>query len=389
MGEIYSNAYCTAVAAAGEDAQTGLAGISKTYRRQHHEVSIDGVTLAELCYSSGHGSALLSSSKWATRAWTYQECHLSTRRLVFTEHQVMYLCNREYIAEPFKQPIAITGRAGQRTFGRFVPHTSLSGRYVDVKQLRQQIQEYTTRNLTLEEDSLNAFLGVLNYYARTRRPILHLWGLALREDERTARRPRDIMIDLFWWHEATGTRRHVFPSWSWVGWAGSVSLITQSPPPDMRLRRQHPSDPKCSKISVEDGGIKTLYDYAVPFLNTDNPDLNLRPPLLRPRELRLSCHVLPIRWQTFRPTEPESNTKYTMHVEDPPKSGQWESWSREPRHEGTGPLAVVRLCDGVNLCIEPYLDEEIDRSIDIHALYLGTELGDGKPYFLEVASFWL
>lgn len=293
----------------------------------------------------------------------------------------MYLCNREYIAEPFKQPIAITGRGGQRTFGRFVPHTSQSGRKVDVKQLRQQIQEYTTRNLTMEQDSLNAFLGVLNYYARTRRPILHLWGLPLREDERTARRPRDMMFDLFWWHEATGTRRHNFPSWSWVGWAGPASLATQYPPPDIRLRRQHPSDPKCSNISVEyPGGIKTLYEYAVPFMNTDT-DLKLQPPLLLPRKLRLSCHVLPIRWQSFQPTEPESKTQYIMHVEDPPKSGHWESWSREPRHEGTGPLAVVRLCDGINLCIEPYLDKEIDRSVNLHALYLGTELEDGKPYF--------
>lgn len=189
------------------------------------------------------------------------------------------------------------------------------------------------------------------------------------------------MFDLFWWHEATGTRRHDFPSWSWAGWAGSVSFITQSPPPDMRLRRQHPSDLKYSKISVEDDGIRILYKYTVPFLNTDNPDFNLRPPLLRPRELQLSYHILPIQWQTFRPTEPESNTKYAMYVQDPPKSGQRESWSREPHHKGTGPLAVVRLCEGVNLCIEPYLDEEIDRSIDLFALYLGTELGDGKPYF--------
>lgn len=381
MGEIYSNAYCTIVAAAGEDAQTGLAGVSQTHSRQHHEVSIKGVTLAELCYSSGHGSALLSSSRWATRAWTYQECHLSIRRLVFTEHQVMYLCNREYVAEPFRQPVAITGRAGHRTFGRFVPHTSLSGRQVDVGQLRQQVQEYTTRDLTLEDDSLNAFLGVLNYYARTRRPILHLWGLALREDERTARRPRDMMLDLFWWHEAAGARRRGFPSWSWAGWAGPASLATQSPPPDVRLRRQHSSDPKCSEISVEDdGGIKTLYEYAVPFIDT-GADLRLQPPLLGPGKLRLSCHVLPIRWQSFRPTEPESNKKYTMHAEDPPNSGHWESWSREPRHRGAGPLAVVRLCDGINLCIEPYLDEDIDRSTVLHALYLGTELEDGKPYF--------
>lgn len=293
----------------------------------------------------------------------------------------MYLCNREYIAKPFKQPIPITGRGGQRTIGRFVPHTSQSGRKVDVKQLRQQIQEYTTRSLTMEEDSLNAFLGVLNYYARTRRPILHLWGLALREDERTALRPRDMIFDLFWWHEATATRRRGFPSWTWARWAGPASLATQSPPPDTRLPRQNPSDPKCSRISVEDdAGFKTLYEYAVPFINTGT-DLKLQPPLLRPRKLRLSCHVLPIRWESFRPTESESNTKYIMQVEDPPKSGHSESRTREPRHQEAGPLAVVRLCDGINLCIEPYLDVEVDRSIDLHALYLGTELEDGSSYF--------
>lgn len=383
MGEIYSNAYCTVIAAAGEDAQTGLAGVSKTQRRLRHEVSIKGVTLAELSYSDGHGSALLGSSKWATRAWCYQECHLSTRRIIFTEHQVMYLCNREYITEPFKQPIAIVGRSGQRAFSRFIPYTSNSGPQIDIQQLRKQIQEYTTRNLTMEGDSLNAFLGILNYYARThpRRPILHLWGLALREDDkRTAERPRDILFDLFWWHEVPSTRRLDFPSWSWVGWAGPASLATRSPYPDMRLRRQQPSDPKCSEVSVEDGGIKTLYEYAMPLISSQ-ASLKLREvPLLRPRKLQLSCHVLPIRWQSFRPTEAESTTKYTIHVEEPPESGDWESWSREPRHQDAGPLVVVRLCDGINLCIEPYMDEKIDRSIDLHAIYMGTELEKEKRY---------
>lgn len=235
----------------------------------------------------------------------------------------------------------------------------------------------------LEGDSLNAFLGVLGNYVRTRRPVLHFWGQALREDEKTAQRPKDMMLDLFWWYEATATRRRDFPSWSWVGWAGLASLAKLSPHPDMRLRRQQPSDPRFSDISVDDRGvINSLYEYALTFIDTDE-DLKFRPPLLRPRELRLSCHALPVRWHPSQPTGSESNTKYMMRVEDPSKSGQWKSWGREPRHEGVGPLAVFRLCEGINLCIEPYLDAEVDRIIDLHALYLGAELEDARPYLLR------
>lgn len=232
----------------------------------------------------------------------------------------------------------------------------------------------------LEGDLLNAFLGVLGNYVWTNWLILHFWGLALREDEKTAQRPKDMMLELFWWHEATATRRRDFPSWSWVGWSGSASLAKLSPHPDMRLRSQQPNDPRFSDISVEVGGVfKTLYEHALPFIDTDE-DLKFRPPLLQPRELRLSCHVLPVRWHSSRPTGSESNTKYMMRVKDPPKSGQWKSWGREPRHEGVGPLAVVRPCEGINLCIEPYLDAEVDRIIDLHALYLGAESEDGRPY---------
>lgn len=48
---------------------------------------------------SNAGSDSIKQSKWATRGWTYQEGCLSRRRLIFTEKEVLFLCNKLLVKE--------------------------------------------------------------------------------------------------------------------------------------------------------------------------------------------------------------------------------------------------------------------------------------------------
>lgn len=372
MGEIYSRAYCTVIAAAGKDAQTGLPGVSKTHPRRQQKASIKGVTLLESYYSSYHGADLLSSSNWARRGWTYQECYLSTRRLIFTEHGLMYLCNRQYAAEPFKNKVDMAGEDKNRSFASFMPYLTLSGLQAGAGNLRKQIQEYTRRDLTFPEDSINAFLGVLDHASRTERAMAHLWGLPLYENQPEAPQPRDMLFDLFWWHEAPGNRRHGFPSWTWAGWAGPVRFQTHdkypsaSNPPELCL---HPPDhPQGRNILVmSDDGDHTLCEYAQAFLKKTKTEEFLLSHL-GPTRLLVSCYVLPLRLQHFHLSEDQVKNGYTLTLAYA-SSNSADDWERAPNHQSGGCLAVVQVRSGVYLCIRPLLDLEAEQWDNCFALH--------------------
>lgn len=388
MGEIYSNAYCTVIAASGGDAQTGLPGVSRT-RQQPREVNVKDVTLIELPYSKDHGSALLSSSKWATRGWTYQEGYLSTRRIIFTEYRLLYLCNVYFASEPFKEQESILSGgiygthhwAEKHSFARFIPHTFFSSPRTSAANLRDQIQEYTRRDLSHSEDSLNAFLGVLNYHYRTVRPMAHIWGLPLYEDLASAPQPRDILFELFWWHEAPSVRRHQFPSWTWVGWAGPVRFRTRNQarmfPEGLRL--PPPNHPEGTSISVIGHEDQKLYEYANALKNTKHRDLVQSQ--LGPRKLLVSCHVLPLRIQHFHLREDRLNDEYIMTTQKH-SSAVINTWRRRPNHSTSGGhLAVVQVCSGMYMCIQPWLDREVHQWNDCFALHFRTPQNASQDLF--------
>lgn len=219
MGQIYSKASVTIVAAAGKDANSGLPGCGKgPSRKPQHEVVMDdlGALLAH-----PNTQSAVRNTKWATRGWTYQECYLSRRRLIFTDDQVVYLCNAGYAEEclklPTSQPFFSPNRRG---FSDLIPSDSDNfdekTRFI---QLENKIMEYSRRKLSYGEDSLNALLGVFEHY-NTQHNIRHLWGLPIVNLEK-------VNIKLGWVHrKESSIRRADFPSWSWTGWAGGIRFVS-------------------------------------------------------------------------------------------------------------------------------------------------------------------
>ncbi|KAI1397774.1 hypothetical protein F4819DRAFT_65792 [Hypoxylon fuscum] len=217
MGLIYSRASVTIIAAAGEDAGYGLPGCGRVPRRAQHHVEMDGWSIFQIYPRT---SDTLRNTKWATRAWTYQECYLSCRRLVFTNEQITYICNEGYAYECLKEldsrPLTTPSK---KEFTDMIPPLP----YYNILEpptvvLMGQIEEYSRRQLTFEEDSLNAFLGVLKYY-ETYHGIKHLWGLPIVEADGC------YAFYLEWVHnDGPVLRRTGFPSWSWTGWAGGVGI---------------------------------------------------------------------------------------------------------------------------------------------------------------------
>lgn len=78
------------------------------------------------------------------------------------------------------------------------------------------VEDYSTRALSYDEDSLNAFSGILEKLREGNLPSGFLWGI-----------PRNgFKISLLWNHVNLlypVRRRRGFPSWSWAGWEGKIS----------------------------------------------------------------------------------------------------------------------------------------------------------------------
>lgn len=288
MGEVYSAAALTIIAAAGKDASHGLPGLSPIRRQPLKYEQIGKTYLYALPSLNGLKSA--QDSVWASRAWTYQEGFLSRRRLIFVDQQVLYVCQKEFRYED--GPSLLLTESGE--FARdeaaqagWTPRTasistSLPG---PLGRAIKFVETYSSRSLRYDGDALKAISGALNTL-RTE-DTYHIWGVPfcvrsrhlsaevckrhsqmIESAERqkidyTASPPTTTVVDLYdseyeypfdfdhsiqtgiagpqpsddspqaaialsWthggFHRQSHRRRSIFPSWSPMGWECAVSF---------------------------------------------------------------------------------------------------------------------------------------------------------------------
>ncbi|KAK8859718.1 Vegetative incompatibility protein HET-E-1 [Apiospora arundinis] len=231
MGTIYQNAELTIIAAAGMDETHGLPGVGGKARPCQQILRHQGVTVI---WARRDPQSLIASSHWSTRGWTFQEAILSRRRLVFTEDQVYFECRNTHCFESIYYPLdpkihrylrpGMFGKNRRTPFGpRNTPKILLSEAF---SRYLCNVEDYTHRNLSLDEDSLNAFIGVLEQFLQKWCSFRHVWGVAFPETFDTAKERAYLVHALTWRHDTRlrkPRRRNMFPSWSWVGWEGNVT----------------------------------------------------------------------------------------------------------------------------------------------------------------------
>jgi len=248
MGSVYENSELTIIAAAGQDEHHGLPGVTTIPRKAQRSVKIGDITVIS---AMRHPHCTIRSSKWATRGWTFQEAILSRRRLVFTDEQVYWECKAMNCYESISIPLdrlhipdssvqrpcfrtGIFGRNGKTTFGVVEGMSTFD--YVLVRYL-ETIEEYTSRDLRYDEDSLNALIGVMREFQSGRNPCLHFWGVPYPASANSSDQLGFFWVGLTWVHTQScwdstvkPHRRANFPSWSWSGWAGKISFLASRLP---------------------------------------------------------------------------------------------------------------------------------------------------------------
>lgn len=357
MDQIYSSASITIIDASGNDAQNGLPGVSSFPRRLQQQVHIGNTTLLEL----PRGNVEVETSKWATRGWTYQEGYLSPRRLIFTPSQVLYICASTYAEE-----------SAYRLLGHDSPQRkNLEFRNLfpgflhfenELKPLRQYLlgplMEYSKRNLTYQHDSLNAFLGILNFSIQQSKLLtpdnLHVsWGVFAEYMERD-----EICIRLDWYHKSTAQRRPQFPSWTWAGWGGPLQftrtgITLQRPGEELSVLHHLEWQLSWDSNDHMSGNIWNFADHALRSWHLNRGRLLHQP--FCSTQLQITCLVVPVSFQEVPLTRDQEEGKTELHF----GNGTDVSHIKRLGLPG-GTLAVLPIWEGIYIAAETFLDQESD-----------------------------
>lgn len=217
MGVVYQNALFTIIAASGTDCDAGLPGIRPGTRSKEQQlVEAGDITLLSSLQYPSDKIMTVETSKWARRAWTFQEELLSPRQMIFTDEQIWWRCPSATWCEDSQleteDPVGflLTGQVS-------LPRLEKRYTILNPDEYFDLVTNYAQRDLTYPSDALNAFSGVLSMLTDYSNEQF-LWGLMIFAFER----------QLYWVGKAA--RRDltnatvVFPTWSWVAWTGEVSF---------------------------------------------------------------------------------------------------------------------------------------------------------------------
>ena len=219
MSHIYAAAQVTIVAAAGTDPEYGLPGIAPGSRQPLLQARFGRISLTLLPPARGVHDVL--DSRWASRGWTFQESIFSRRRVIFTERQIIFLCNTSCFYEA-KTAVLIRDQDVWASKGL---RPDNSPNKTVLAEAVAYLKGFSARDLSYDTDALDAILGALN----TIGTIHQVWGVPL-EFQGESSRPGVMSGDgtyyiaLMWYHREPARRRHGFPSWSSIGWAGVIGV---------------------------------------------------------------------------------------------------------------------------------------------------------------------
>jgi len=224
MNHIYSAAQLTIIAASGPNADTGLPGIyAGTRLLDPLSSSIESIQVTE-----NEPELDLDKTVWGTRGWTYQEYVLSHRTLIFANQRVFYECNAGIKCE--SRPNKVWKGAKKVRFEQF------EGVFGHFRTYARHVEGYNRRTLTYDSDVLNAFSAILSEYSLQDSLKKFCWGLPLRDFTQALLwhirnfhlTPREFQPLRRRKRDDLPSNGRLFPSWSWIGWAGDITYYTLS-----------------------------------------------------------------------------------------------------------------------------------------------------------------
>jgi hypothetical protein len=219
MGNIYSHASAT-ICALSAHPDLGLPGIS---RSRPISESFRSQDVTYICLPEpGFLQQSLRDSAWISRGWTFQEAVLSRRCLFFTDDQVSLVCHASHQTETISQ--LVDGLWGSN----IDIATAILGGWVSDTEVSFDIfvNQYQTRHLSYESDTLDAFTGLLSLA-----PTQSYFGILLPLSFKQYMKASIAFAYGLLWRvnhirEHPQELRAKFPSWSWISRKGiGISFV--------------------------------------------------------------------------------------------------------------------------------------------------------------------
>lgn len=227
MDLIYASAFLTVFAAAGNNSNYGLPGVGRTPRVPQPRIVLGDIILI----ANEVSKYAVRDSTWMTRGWTMQEAKFSRRRLFFTSEQMYYECDGMFCQESIRAPL---GDLLPEKFTNKLFTTAKGDAAAALQEYLDCVYFYNGRQLSFESDSLLAFRGILHFFGTAQLQLYHCWAVPSTDPGAPHMSPSIIFAKHLRWSPIINVkRRHDFPSWSWLGWAGQVSF----PPQDTSSRK--------------------------------------------------------------------------------------------------------------------------------------------------------
>ncbi|KAI1804231.1 HET-domain-containing protein [Daldinia bambusicola] len=254
MDAIYANSEITIIAAAGDDENYGLPGVSTRQRTAQPTVRFGELNIT---WASRRPEQQVIASKWNTRGWTYQEGYLSRRRLIFLDEQVYFECSKGVFHESEHLPVEGYSPSSFEIalFSNPYIRTGAAG-------FCYAVEQYSARELSCDSDALRGFAGIIRSFSvNAQDPVWHVWGLPI--SMRNANISDELARSLSWPHDTPNVpgntpearrRRRGFPSWTWAGWTGKVhsNWISREDRLQLHLRINHLEDDRGKRIRLQD-----------------------------------------------------------------------------------------------------------------------------------------
>ncbi|KAI8949464.1 heterokaryon incompatibility protein-domain-containing protein [Xylaria longipes] len=173
MKDIFAAAQLTIVAACGDGAQSGLLGSPGNPRKAEKPLII-GSSIGILPFADSMHS-LIENSVWSSRGWTFEEYVFSRRLLFILPSEVFFSCGTHKFREslglravPATRNVVDRGIIGEAINSHTETlHKSLQTKpenmseVLEVQTFTYALEEYTERSLTVVQDRIAAFAGVV------------------------------------------------------------------------------------------------------------------------------------------------------------------------------------------------------------------------------------
>jgi hypothetical protein len=238
IDEVYTQAHLVMVGACSDDTSIGLPGMETNARQQSASATIGNSTIVATRLISPDSA---NGSKWYQEGFGFEECLSADRRLIFTDHGLMYQCQGSSswecsATETFDISLGCSQLRAFKTSSTVFPAIRSVDKYPKIAW--ELLERLTRKSQGSPLERKIAFSGILHKLSSLSEEFDHVAGLPVYQrpvempvasgmvvivpPKIRQRQAERLASSLVWEAYDSADRQTGYPSWSWTGSTGVI-----------------------------------------------------------------------------------------------------------------------------------------------------------------------